>query len=38
MGLSSTCRASIAFYNDKGDIDQLIAALTKVWQVFHGND
>mgnify|MGYP001179116471 CR=1 FL=1 len=38
LGLSSTCRASIAFYNDKSDIDQLIKALKQVWQVFHGSN
>ena len=36
LGESSTCRASIAFYNDKGDIDALVAALRDVWEVFHG--
>lgn len=32
------CRASVAFYNDKSDIDRLIDGLTQVWQVFHGRD
>lgn len=36
MGLSSTCRASLAFYNDKDDIDKLIDGLKNVWKVFHG--
>ena len=36
LGESSTCRASIAFYNDKQDIDALVEALSNVWQVFHG--
>ena len=36
LGESSTCRASIAFYNDKQDIDTLVEALSNVWQVFHG--
>ncbi len=36
LGESSTCRASIAFYNDASDIDALVEALTTVWQVFHG--
>ena len=33
---SSTCRASVAFYNDKHDIDALVEGLTQVWQVFNG--
>ena len=32
------CRASVAFYNDKSDIDRLIDGLSQVWQVFHGRD
>ena len=32
------CRASVAFYNDKSDIDRLMGGLTQVWQVFHGRD
>ena len=36
LGESSTCRASVAFYNDKQDIDALVEGLTSVWQVFHG--
>lgn len=36
MGISSSCRASVAFYNDKKDIDQLVDGLNYVWQVFHG--
>lgn len=36
MGLQSTCRASIAFYNDAHDIEQLADALQQVWKVFHG--
>ncbi len=30
------CRASLAFYNDKSDVDRLVAGLTQVWQVFNG--
>ena len=30
----STCRASIAFYNDKGDVDRLIDALDNVRGIF----
>ena len=36
MGVSSCCRASVAFYNDKEDIDRLIEGLKTVWSVFHG--
>ena len=32
------CRASVAFYNDKSDVDRLIGGLKQVWQVFHGRD
>ena len=35
---NATCRASVAFYNDKQDIDRLVNALEQVWQVFHGNN
>ena len=30
------CRASLAFYNDKGDVDKLIAGLKNVWRTFNG--
>ena len=36
LGQQSTCRASVAFYNDKADIDQLVRALGTVWSIFHG--
>ena len=36
LGESSTCRASVAFYNDKHDIDALVEGLNNVWQVFNG--
>ena len=36
LGESSTCRASVAFYNDKHDIDALVEGLESVWQVFNG--
>ena len=36
LGESSTCRASVAFYNDKHDIDALVEGLKSVWQVFNG--
>jgi cysteine desulfurase/selenocysteine lyase len=38
MGIPSCCRASVAFYNDRADIDRLVDGLTYVWSVFHGND
>ena len=38
LGVSSTCRASVAFYNDKSDIDRLARGLKQVWQVFHGSN
>ena len=34
----ATCRASVAFYNDKSDVDRLVVALEQVWKIFHGND
>ena len=36
LGIESCCRASLAFYNDSGDIDKLIAGLQHVWSMFHG--
>jgi len=36
LGQSSTCRASVALYNDMSDIDRLVAGLEKVWKVFNG--
>lgn len=30
------CRASVAFYNDKHDIDAFIAGLERVWSTFNG--
>jgi len=38
LDVSSTCRASVAFYNDASDIDRLVAGLNQVWQVFHGSN
>lgn len=32
------CRASLAFYNDKSDVDRLVDGLTQVWGIFHGSD
>lgn len=36
LGCMSNCRASMAFYNDKADIDQLIDGLRLVWSMFDG--
>lgn len=36
VAMGSTCRASIAAYNDKGDIDALIEGLKNVEAIFHG--
>ncbi len=36
LGCMSNCRASMAFYNDKADIDQLIDGLKLVWSMFDG--
>ena len=36
MGIESCCRASLAFYNDSGDIDRLIEGLEHVWRMFNG--
>lgn len=36
LGIDSCCRASLAFYNDSGDIDRLVEGLKHVWQMFHG--
>lgn len=36
LGVESCCRASLAFYNDEGDIDALIAGLDTVWRTFNG--
>ena len=38
LGWHSTCRASVAFYNDKADIDRLIAGLDTVWGIFNGRN
>ncbi|ADK67801.1 cysteine desulfurase [Olsenella uli DSM 7084] len=36
VAMDSTCRASVALYNDKADIDCLVEGLETVWTVFHG--
>ena len=36
LGVESCCRASLAFCNDVGDIDALIAGLDTVWRTFNG--
>ena len=35
LGEEATCRASLAFYNDQHDIDQLITALAHIWALFN---
>lgn len=35
LGEEATCRASLAFYNDQQDIDQLITGLDHLWAFFH---
>ncbi len=37
LGVENTNRASVAFYNDKSDIDALIDGLEFVWGVFNGS-
>lgn len=34
LGIDSTCRASFAFYNDKEDVDRLVKALEKAYEMF----
>ncbi len=36
LGGESCCRASLAFYNDKSDVDALVHGLQTVWSVFNG--
>lgn len=36
LGIQSCCRASVALYNDRSDIDRLVEALTKVQEMFNG--
>ncbi len=36
MGVKSCCRSSVAFYNDKQDIDRFVASVKGVWEIFHG--
>ena len=36
LGVESCCRASLAFYNDEGDIDALVDGLDGVWRTFNG--
>lgn len=36
VAMGSTCRASVALYNDKANIDRLVEGLETVWTVFHG--
>ena len=37
LGWHSTCRASVAFYNDASDVDRLVEGLNQVWRIFHGS-
>lgn len=37
LGLNSSCRISVAFYNTKHDIDKAFNALKKVKEIFYGN-
>lgn len=34
LGIDSTCRASFAFYNTKEDVDKLVSALNKAYNMF----
>ncbi len=34
LGIDSTCRASFYIYNDKEDVDKLISALNKAYEMF----
>lgn len=34
LGIDSTCRASFYFYNTKEDVDKLVAALSKAYDMF----
>jgi len=36
FGVPATARASFAFYNDYGDVDRLIAGLTRAVEIFRG--
>ncbi len=35
MGVPATARASLSFYNTREDVDRLITALHKTWELFH---
>ncbi len=34
LGIDSTCRASFYFYNTKEDVDRLVHALNKAYNMF----
>ena len=34
LGVPATARASLAFYNDRSDVDRLVAALQKTVELF----
>jgi cysteine desulfurase/selenocysteine lyase len=35
LGIDSTCRASFYFYNTKEDVDKLVKALNKAYNMFN---
>ena len=35
MGVPATARASLSFYNTREDVDRLVTALHKTWELFH---
>ena len=37
LGVESTNRASMAFYNDASDVRRLVEGIEFVWEVFHGS-
>lgn len=38
MGIESCCRASVALYNDRHDIDRLVDGVQQVWEMFDGTE
>lgn len=38
MGIESCCRASVAVYNDRHDIDRLVDGVQRVWEMFDGTE
>lgn len=35
LGVPATARASLSLYNTKDEVDRLVAALLKTWEIFH---